>query len=84
MVQHLQFWDFISLSATKDNRFIEHVDQNHAEFTDPIRVENAHYMLTDNPGYSTELSANCITMFEYPMGSEWQRMFQEGIYSQLN
>ncbi|CAO1413293.1 unnamed protein product [Diamesa tonsa] len=84
MVQHLQFWDFISLSATKENRFIEHVDQNHAEFTDPIRVENAHYMLTEKPGYSTELSADCISMFEYPMGSEWQRMFEEGIYSTLN
>lgn len=44
MVQHLQMWDYTSLSCTKDNRLIEFVDQQHEQFINPALVENAHYL----------------------------------------
>lgn len=44
MVQHLQMWDYVSLSGTMENRVIEYVDQQHEHFVTPTVVENAHYM----------------------------------------
>lgn len=44
MVQHLQMWDYVSLSCTMDDRFIEFVDQQHEHFVYPAIVENAHYV----------------------------------------
>lgn len=80
MVQHLQMWDFTSVAATKCDRYIEYVDQQHEQFVNPTRVVKAHYMPPLASGYSTELEANAIKQFEYPNGSEWQRMFDEGLF----
>lgn len=80
MVQHLQFWDFASVSATKEGRLIEFVDQQHDQFVNPAVVINANYIAPKSPGYNTELTRECIEMFSFPSGSEWQRMFAENIY----
>lgn len=80
MVQHLQFWDYTSVSGTKDDRYIEFVDQQHEHFIDPAIVTNACYMPSTTPGYSTELKLDCVEKFVFPSGSEWQRMFAENIY----
>lgn len=80
MVQHLQMWDFISLSGTSENRVIEYVDQQHEHFEDPTNVQNAHYMPPKVPGYSTKFRKESIMKYEYPNGTEWQRMFNQGIF----
>ncbi|XP_065082084.1 mitochondrial enolase superfamily member 1-like [Ochlerotatus camptorhynchus] len=81
MVQHLQMWDYTSVSCTKDDRMIEFVDQQHEQFVNPAIInENACYIAPNVPGYSTELKPEAISMFEYPRGSEWQRMFAKGIF----
>lgn len=80
MVQHLQFWDFASVSASKEGRIIEFVDQQHDQFVSPAVVINAKYIAPSSPGYNTELTSDCIEKFAYPAGSEWQRMFAENIY----
>lgn len=83
MVQHLQMWDYTSVSCTKDNRMVEFVDQQHEQFVNPAVInENACYVAPEAPGYSTELKPEAISMFEYPRGSEWQRMFAEGLFSE--
>lgn len=71
MVQHLQMWDYVSLSCTKEGRLIEYVDQQHEQFIDPVVVERANYLAPINPGYSTELTEEAILKFEYPHGEEW-------------
>lgn len=81
MVQHLQFWDYTSVSGDKSGRFIEFVDQQHDQFVTPATVENAFYIAPSTPGYSTELTAECLEQYKYPSGSEWQRMFKENIYT---
>ncbi|XP_055376628.1 mitochondrial enolase superfamily member 1-like [Condylostylus longicornis] len=79
MVQHLQMWDYISLSGTKDGRYIEYVDQQHDQFIKPAIVnEAANYIAPDWPGYSTELKREAIQMFKYPEGSEWTKLFKSG------
>lgn len=44
MVQHLQMWDYVSLSGTMDNRLIEYVDQQHEHFVDPVVMNGANYV----------------------------------------
>ncbi|XP_015123419.1 mitochondrial enolase superfamily member 1 [Diachasma alloeum] len=83
MVQHLQMWDFISLSGTTDRRIIEYVDQQHDHFVNPTIVKNAHYMAPKTTGYSTELKKQTLVDYEYPNGRKWQEMFNAGIYKSL-
>lgn len=45
MVQHLQMWDYVALSGTQEDRFIEYVDQQHEHFEHPTIVTNAHYQV---------------------------------------
>lgn len=80
MVQHLQFWDYTSVSGEKEGRFIEFVDQQHDQFQYPAIVKNAFYIAPSAHGYNTELKHECIEKFVYPSGTEWQRMFAENIY----
>jgi L-fuconate dehydratase len=80
MIQHLQYWDYLSVSGTMEGRFIEFVDQQHEHFVTPATVESAHYIAPKSAGYSTELKPECIEKFNYPTGSEWVRMFAENIY----
>ncbi|KAG8034886.1 hypothetical protein G9C98_007962 [Cotesia typhae] len=80
MVQHLQMWDYVSLSGTTENRVIEYVDQQHEHFLTPTVVKNAHYMPPKSPGYSTQFKDQTILDYEYPHGREWQSMFKQGIY----
>lgn len=80
MIQHLQFWDYVSLSGTKNERFIEYVDQQHDQFVNPANVINANYMPPVEPGYSTELLVHSIENFSYPNGKEWQNLFDKNIF----
>lgn len=80
MVQHLQMWDFVSLSATSEGKFIEYVDQQHDQLVNPVVMKNGNFMPPQAPGYGCEIKRESIDMFKYPNGSEWKRMFTEGIY----
>lgn len=44
MVQHLQMWDYTSVSATKTDRYIEYVEKQHEHFVTPLEVANGHYL----------------------------------------
>ncbi|XP_022821602.1 mitochondrial enolase superfamily member 1-like [Spodoptera litura] len=81
MVQHLQYWDFASVSATMQDRLIEYVDQQHEHFVDPCIVENAKYLAPKLPGYSTEFLPGILDKFAYPNGSEWRQMIKDGLFA---
>ncbi|XP_011312837.1 mitochondrial enolase superfamily member 1-like isoform X2 [Fopius arisanus] len=83
MVQHLQMWDFVSLSGTTESRIIEYVDQQHDHFVNPSIVENAHYRAPNAAGYSTQLKKQTLIDYEYPHGRKWQEMFDAGIYERF-
>ncbi|XP_068626646.1 mitochondrial enolase superfamily member 1-like [Battus philenor] len=80
MVQHLQYWDYASLSGTMEGRLIEYVDQQHEHFYDPTVVVNARYLAPKLPGYSTQFLPETLDKYTYPNGKEWQRMFKEGVF----
>ncbi|CRK86713.1 CLUMA_CG000546, isoform A [Clunio marinus] len=81
MVQHLQFWDYTSVSGSKEGRYIEFVDQQHDQFVNPAIVQNACYIANLSSGYNTELKAECVEKFQYPMGSEWQKLLKTNLYA---
>ena len=75
-------WDYTSVSATKEGRYVEYVDQQHEQFVYPAVIENANYVAPLTPGYSSELKEEAIREYEYPTGTEWQKLFAAGIFTE--
>jgi L-fuconate dehydratase len=71
-VQHLSVFDYLRVSTTLENRVTEFVDHLHEHFVDPVRIENAHYMLPEKPGYSAEIYPETLRDYSYPDGRVWR------------
>lgn len=74
MVQHLQFWDYVSLSGTKEGKYIEYVDQQHEHFITPVVIKSAAYIPPMVPGYSCEILPSTMEKYEFPKGTYWQEL----------
>ncbi|KAK9508909.1 hypothetical protein O3M35_006350 [Rhynocoris fuscipes] len=72
MVQHLQYWDYISLTGTYEGKWIEYVDQQHEHFKHPVTVINGRYMPGKEPGYSCEMFDETFKKNEFPNGEVWK------------
>ena len=72
-VQHLSIFDYISVSASLENRVLEYVDHLHEHFVDPITVKNGRYMPPNMPGYSIEMKPGSLDEYEFPTGAVWAR-----------
>jgi L-fuconate dehydratase len=70
-VQHLSMFDFLSVSATIENRVIEFVDHLHEHFVTPVHILKGHYQVPAEPGYSIEIRKESLERFAYPMGEAW-------------
>lgn len=70
-VQHLSIFDYISISASLDDRMTEYVDELHEHFLDPVEVSGGRYRAPTAPGYSITLRPESIQQFEYPTGPAW-------------
>ena len=73
-VQHLAIFDYISVSASLENRIIEYVDHLHEHFVDPVRIENGHYLVPTMPGYSITMKPASLAEYEYPIGAAWREV----------
>jgi L-fuconate dehydratase len=71
-VQHLAAFDYLRVSTTLENRVTEFVDHLHEHFVDPVRVDKGHYLLSEKPGYSTEIRAESLSTYTYPDGPVWK------------
>ncbi|XP_018327603.1 mitochondrial enolase superfamily member 1 [Agrilus planipennis] len=80
MIQHLQIWDYVSLSGTTEDRYVEYIDLQHEHFVNPVSVKNGRYEVPTTPGYSTTLKDDSILKYEYPVGTEWESMFSKGLF----
>jgi len=72
-VQHLSMFDYLSVSATLENRVIEFVDHLHEHFVTPVRISNGHYQVPADPGYSIEIREESLRCFAYPEGEVWSK-----------
>jgi L-fuconate dehydratase len=64
-VQHLSMIDFVAVSGTIDNRYLEFVDHLHEHFVDPVRIVNGHYVAPTAPGAGTEMTASSVEEYRY-------------------
>ena len=71
LVQHLSIFDYVAVSGSLDNRVTEYVDHLHEHFVDPCLVEDGHYLLPSQPGYSAEMRAETLEAYSYPAGTYW-------------
>jgi len=60
-VQHLAAFDFLSVSASLDDRVIEFVDHLHEHFLTPVQIRNGRYLLPTAPGYSIQIRKQSST-----------------------
>ncbi|GAA1029127.1 enolase C-terminal domain-like protein [Virgisporangium ochraceum] len=71
MVQHLAMFDFVAVSGTVEDRYIEYVDHLHEHFADPVRIRDGHYLAPTAPGMSAEIFPATLAAYRYPDGPEW-------------
>ncbi|GAA5522142.1 L-fuconate dehydratase [Aliifodinibius salicampi] len=73
-VQHLSMIDYIAISGSREGRMIEYVDHLHEHFKDPVKIENGHYVLPEQPGFSIEIKKKSLKEYAYPDGPVWQEI----------
>ena len=64
-VQHLSFFDYVSVSGSMEDRVIEYVDHLHEHFEDPVGVEGGRYLAPALPGYSISMKRDSRTRFAF-------------------
>nr|ACO15270.1 Mandelate racemase [Caligus clemensi] len=74
MVQHLQVFDYVSLSGTFENRMIECVDHLHEHFKYPPVIGKSVYYPPMDPGYSTQFKKSSVEDYEFPSGRIWKEL----------
>ena len=70
-VQHIAFFNAVSVAADTEGLCLEYVDHLHEHFTDPVEVVAGRYRLPSRPGASTEFQPGTDLTFAYPTGTEW-------------
>jgi L-fuconate dehydratase len=71
MVQHLAMFDFVAISGTTDDRWVEYVDHLHEHFTEPVSVIGGRYRAPTGPGAGARMLDKSIAEFRFPDGPAW-------------
>ncbi len=69
--QQFFVFDFLSVSASMQDRVIEFVDHLHEHFLDPVTIRAGHYQLPTAPGYSIEVKPESLISYAFPHGEVW-------------
>jgi L-fuconate dehydratase len=72
VVRHLSMFDFVALSGTTQDRFIEYVDHLHEHFIDPAVVTGGRYVVPTVPGTSAEMHRQSLLDHHFPDGPVWR------------
>ena len=78
LVQHLAIFDYLSISASIEDRVIEYLDHLHEHFEDPVELVGGSYRVPMKPGYSAEMKFISRAYFQYPDGPEWTSALTSG------
>lgn len=71
-VQHLSMLDYISISATLEDRVLEYVDHLHEHFIYPVTIKSGAYMPPADAGYSIMIKPESLKHYEFPVGDAWK------------
>lgn len=77
LVHHLILFDYISVSASLDNRMCEYVDHLHEHFKTPTVIRTAHYMPPKDPGFSCEMLDESVQKYQFPQGEVWKNILKQ-------
>jgi L-fuconate dehydratase len=64
-VQHLSMIDFVAVSGTTDDRYLEFVDHLHEHFVEPVRIADGHYVAPRAPGAGTEMHPASLEQYRH-------------------
>jgi len=75
LVQHLAMFDYISLGGLSSRKnfdpLIEWIDHLHDHFVEPATIVSGRYRVPELPGASTQMRAESIDEFSFPVGKAW-------------
>jgi L-fuconate dehydratase len=72
VVRHLAMFDYVAVSGSTTERWIEYVDHLHEHFADPVRMARGRYLAPQQPGTSARMLPGSIEDYRYPDGRMWQ------------
>jgi L-fuconate dehydratase len=72
VVRHLAMFDFVAVSGTMQDRFIEYVDHLHEHFVDPVVISDGRYLAPTIPGASAEMRPESVLEHHFPDGPAWR------------
>lgn len=62
-VQHFAMFDYLAVSKTTEDRYIEYVDNQHEHFVEPVVIKNGNYMPPQLPGNSCAMTLESATQY---------------------
>jgi L-fuconate dehydratase len=65
VVQHLAMFDFVAISGSLQDRWIEYVDHLHEHFVEPVQVAGGRYSVPVAPGSGAELRADALAAHRF-------------------
>jgi L-fuconate dehydratase len=71
MVQHLAMFDFVAVSGSSQDRWVEYVDHLHEHFADPVVISGGRYRAPTGPGGGARMLDTSIAEFRFPDGPAW-------------
>jgi L-fuconate dehydratase len=71
LVQHLSMFDYVTVSASMEDRVIEYVDHLHEHFVDPVVIREGRYLAPRAPGFSATMRPRTLTRYAHPDGPVW-------------
>ncbi len=71
VVQHLSMFDYIAVSGTSENRWIEFADHLHEHFVEPALVRDGRYRAPQGPGSGASMLAASLDEYSFPGGPTW-------------
>jgi len=74
VVQHLSMFDFVAVSGTIENRWIEYVDHLHEHFVNPVEIEDGSYMAPRYAGNGATMLADSLVDYGFPNGRIWKEI----------
>jgi L-fuconate dehydratase len=74
LVQHLAMFDFVAVSGSMTDRWIEYVDHLHEHFAEPAVVSGGRYRAPTAPGFGARMLEASVDEYAYPDGPIWRAL----------
>ncbi|MDY5128975.1 enolase C-terminal domain-like protein [Actinotignum urinale] len=65
LICHMSMFDYVAVSGTTEDRYIEYVHHLHEHFLTPVVIKNGHYQTPTTPGASSEMYPESIERYTF-------------------